>query len=170
MFCIQLTNYIRLALIPLAVVVAIAYEHYHLMACNYRASILRAVRIRKDKESATLSLEDGRSASPLSLPTLTSPNLKDEHGVAFRKWYQLTDWAGLPFVLVLYYVIPTAHAMIKQLWTNRLEYKVSLKPTVNATSGAEENLVELHAVASDKSIDIPTPSVATGVTVMTTNA
>jgi hypothetical protein len=164
-FCIEFTNYIRLALIPLAITVAIAYERYHLIGCNYRASIIRDVRIRKDKESATFSVEDGRPAFPL--PHVASTNLKDEPGVAFRKWYQITDWAGLPLVLVFYYAIPGVHAIIKQIWTNVLEYKVSLKPTVKATSGAEENDIEMQVDRVDAADASNATSITSGVIIMT---
>jgi hypothetical protein len=155
-FCIEHTAYIRLSLVPLLLVVAFAYERYHLLACNYRASILRAVRIRKEQESVIFSVDDGK----IDLPSSTiSTNLRDEPGVAFRKWYHITDWAGLPFALVVYYMIPGVHAMIKQMWTNHLDYKVSLKPTVKTTSCPEQSIIEMQDTSVDEiATSITTPT------------
>lgn len=138
-FVIEYTTYIRLALIPPALIVAFAYERYHYLACHYRAMVLRAARKKKTAETvAVTAAEEGEVISASSSPDLTHLSQVQlairvdsmmESDVAFRKWFQVLDWAGLPFCLVFYYMIPGVNAMLKQMFTNRLDYKVSLKPT-----------------------------------------
>lgn len=128
-FVLEYTTYIRLALIPPALIVAFAYERYHFLACHYRNTVLKTNAQRKlalQKESDNLEAQDMIEVDENGQPIVTGQ-------VAFRKWYQVTDWLGLPFGLIFYYMIPGVYAMIKQLFTNRMDYKVSLKPTTDGT-------------------------------------
>ncbi|KAI3649436.1 hypothetical protein MP228_005068 [Amoeboaphelidium protococcarum] len=157
-FVIEYVTYINLALIPPAIIVAFAYERYHYLACHYRASILKMVKDKMSQESLANSVE---LASPLKncasdnsdrfahegdlmIRDVDHHDAIDEFAqsrVAFRKWYQIIDWAGLPFCLFAYYLIPGINAMMWQLVTNKLDYKVSLKPTTRPAGATGGNAV-----------------------------
>jgi hypothetical protein len=128
-FVLDCTTYIRLALIPSAVVVAFAYERYHYVASYYRASILQNVENLK-VEQATRDIE----AENVEQIKLKIYNSFGQSQVAFRRWYQIFDWTGFPIALIFYYVIPAINAMIGHLFTNEYDYKVSIKPTTRSIS------------------------------------
>src|SRR6476661_6282132 len=56
---IEYTTYIRLALIPPAIIVAFAYERYHYLACHYRQTILDAVKAKVTADEAVDGIELG---------------------------------------------------------------------------------------------------------------
>lgn len=128
--------YVRYSLLLPAVVIGVAYEFYHHEACTFRANILKEVAARKQAEVAAAKAEEGTSTCDASVLSDTMPEAYGESAVAFRKWYSIIDWLGLPFCLVFYYMIPGVNAMLGQLFTNKLDYKVSLKPTTRATTTA----------------------------------
>jgi hypothetical protein len=139
----QYTTYIRLALVPFAVVVVFAYERYHYLACSYRASVLQAVEARRAAknisntdhalEGVPISSEDG-----FEIVQVSSGYGQSE--VAFREWYNILDWIGFPFALFVYYMIPCINALISQLFTNKLDYQVSLKPTTRHANPSTDSM------------------------------
>lgn len=118
---IEFTTYIRLALVPFAAVVLFAYERYHYLACIYRVSILETVSRHRLSQDNLSRLESGETEQ------VHMEDFKTQ--VAFRAWYRVFDWVGFLFALVVYYMITGINAMMRQLFTNKLDYKVSLKPT-----------------------------------------
>eukprot|EP00158_Paraphelidium_tribonemae_P005324 Partr_v1_DN27278_c0_g1_i1_m38949 putative NA len=146
---LDITFYIRIALIPSAIVVAIAYERYHYVSCKYRAAC-----IEKNRQFTMQQYELSSSSSNLQVFDSASHSQ-----VGFRKWYQPLDWAALPIALIFFYLIPAVNAMFWQMFTNKLDYKVSLKPStrVNETimddgattmEGADNDGSEIQLVVS----------------------
>jgi len=136
---IEYTTYIRLALIPPALIVAVAYERYHYVASNYRQRILNSIAVCKKLEAS--SVEDALSGvedQSDEIPITHDASGYGQSSVAFRKWYQIADWLGLPFCLLFYYLIPGVNAMLWQIITNKLDYQVSLKPTTR-TANADKS-------------------------------
>lgn len=139
----RVTEYIRLALIPIALIVGISYERYHYVCCKYRVTVLKSYYERQKKQMAKdINFDNAKDTLGKSNSALNPDNDEEKHDktnddndekmieadVAFRKWYNLADWLGLPFGLIFYYMIPAINAMIGQLFTNQFDYKVSLKP------------------------------------------
>jgi hypothetical protein len=120
-------SYVRLALLLPAIVIGVTYEFYHHEACTFRAGILKKAADRKAAEATVKQAEEGTVSN--SEDNMVATPAYTQSAVAFRKWYQILDWLGLPFCLVFYYIIPGVNAMLGQMFTNKLDYKVSLKPT-----------------------------------------
>lgn len=168
---LQYTTYIRLALIPFALIVAFAYERYHAICCDYRRNVLQQVTARQQTVDV-MSSEGALAGVPMAeeVDGLVVEQVASGNEIAFRKWYQILDWAGLPFCLVAYYMIPGVNAMLGQLFTKKLDYKVSLKPTAakpvavaadaptsgenSASAGQEEETVEGEANTNDDMIAV----------------
>jgi hypothetical protein len=75
--------------------------------------------------------------------------ISDQYGqnqVAFRAWWQVLDYVGFPFALVVYYTLPSINAMLRQLITDKLDYQVSAKPTSLATAVSSTSAEPLHCV------------------------
>lgn len=142
-FVIEYTTYIRLALLPPAIIVAIAYERYHYVASSYREKILLAIAAKKKADGIEDALEGIEDVVAMDeIPVSAVASGYGQSSVAFRQWYNVLDWIGLPFCLVFYYMIPGVNAMIWQMFTNKLDYKVSLKPTTRKGPEAEKEKVE----------------------------
>ncbi|TPX38579.1 hypothetical protein SeMB42_g06650 [Synchytrium endobioticum] len=52
----------------------------------------------------------------------------------------LLDWIGVPVSGFCFYLAPQFHAQLAQLFTDRLDYKVAAKPTLNRLSAAQVQL------------------------------
>ena len=155
---LDITFYIRVALIPSAIVVAVAYERYHYICCRYREAVLNKNQEMRKSESMIAEMESAQAGD--SVPVTESYG---DSKVAFRPWYAIIDWAALPFCLFVFYMLPAINAMFWQMFTNKLDYKVSLKPTtrtVNVDPLAHENddgLIELSQVTTPSVCITPAP-------------
>lgn len=141
-------TYIRYGLMLPAVVVGLAYEWYHYQACRYRSEILKKVSNRKRIDANSESVLNGVTVATDNENGMTINAVASGYGesdVGFRAWYQILDWLGLPFCLIFYYVFPGVCAMLGQLFTNRMDYKVSLKPTTRYA--IDENITDANGQA-----------------------
>jgi hypothetical protein len=120
---LYVTTYVRLGLVPPAVVLTLAYEYYHKICCNYREAILLANMAKKQNANTS----DAEAVTPIN-------DAEKKPLVAHRKAWQWIDWAGLPFALFVYYIVPDLYAIFWQIFTDRLDYKVSMKPTAASSA------------------------------------
>lgn len=154
---LEYTTYIRMALIPPAIVVVFAYERYHYLACHYRAAILRSIEAKRAQQSAADVAEE--AAAGVSAPLMISHDqeaITHHPLVAFRQWYSPADWGVLPIDLFFFYMLPAFNAMLRQLISNRYDYKVSLKPQAKQQPTAAKALEDEQQVddgASDVTKD-----------------
>jgi hypothetical protein len=85
-----------------------------------------------------------------------------------RKWWNVLEWLAFPIFTVIYVVIPSYHAQLIQLVTDRLDYVVAAKPSFVASQnskthlGGDGNQIELivgkvrddHPIVAAVGIDI----------------
>ncbi|TPX33311.1 hypothetical protein SmJEL517_g03715 [Synchytrium microbalum] len=72
----------------------------------------------------------------------------------------LFDWLGVPVSGFAFYLCPQFHAQISQLFTDRLDYKVAAKPTLNRVPTALVPLSEV-AISAAAAAAIHTPTTPT---------
>ncbi|KAI9331666.1 glycosyl transferase family group 2-domain-containing protein [Zopfochytrium polystomum] len=109
---LDLCGWLRfLSALPMAVTI-VSYEKYHRWVGSERWQQVAA----KDLPAGTPRVQ------PLGLRSQL---------VTVRSRYNLVDWIALPVSGFLFQCAPQVVAQVIQLWTDRLDYTVAVKPTLN---------------------------------------
>ncbi|KAJ3095935.1 hypothetical protein HDU96_000986 [Phlyctochytrium bullatum] len=144
---LDLCGWIRfIGLIPVIFTVRYYEKYHHWVGIErWRLSALGSAQ-----PTATVNGKAGLRVQPLG---------RRAQLVTQRSAWNFLDWAAVPFSGLFFHTIPMIVAQTSQLWTDRLDYKVAAKPTLNkkpeAPAAIEEKVGLVSAGASPSLV--PTP-------------
>ncbi|KAJ3193266.1 hypothetical protein HK101_005129 [Irineochytrium annulatum] len=134
-WAIEFCGWLRFSTIFPLLMTIVNYEMYHQWVGveRWRLSGLGAKQPplpSLKKEESILDIESGQLMSVEPAGRYVQPLGRRSQLSSPRTKWNLLDWTCLPLCGLFFQAIPQVHAQITQLWTDRLDYVVAMKPAL----------------------------------------